>query len=102
MAECLIFWLFLDSLSISEQIIHTEVQHYDSMKKNIFIDFHRIPKLSIGFNNFRIKAILRQHAISYLCIYSTAQEFFELTRVRIYPGENFKAVIITIITLQWV
>ena len=35
----LIFWLFLDSLSISEQTInraltiHTELQNYDSMKK---------------------------------------------------------------------
>ena len=47
-----IFWLFLDNFSISEQTIdraltiHTELQNYDSMKKN---NFHHIPKLSIGF-----------------------------------------------------
>ena len=41
----LIFWLFLDDLSISEQTIdraltiHTEQQNYDSMKKNNFIRF---------------------------------------------------------------
>ena len=39
----LIFLLFLDNLSISEQTIdraltiHTEIYHYDSMKKNNFI-----------------------------------------------------------------
>ena len=39
----LIFWLFLDNLSISEQTIdraltvHTELYNFDSMKKNIFI-----------------------------------------------------------------
>ena len=41
----LIFWLFLDNLSISEQTIdraltiHTELYNYDSMKKNNFISF---------------------------------------------------------------
>ena len=41
----LIFWLFLDNLSISEQIIdkaltiHTKLYNYDSMKKNNFIRF---------------------------------------------------------------
>ena len=41
----LIFWLFLDNLSISEQTIvraltiHTELSNYDSMKKNDFISF---------------------------------------------------------------
>ena len=53
----LIFWLFLNNLSISEQTIdraltiHTELYNYDSMKKIITFDFHHIdlPKLSIGF-----------------------------------------------------
>ena len=54
----LIFWLFLDNLSISEQTIdraltiHTE-QNYKIMiqwRKIISFDFHHIPKLSIGFN----------------------------------------------------
>ena len=41
----LIFWLFLDNLSISEQTndraltIHTELYNYESMKKNNFIWF---------------------------------------------------------------
>ena len=41
----LVFWLFLDNLSISEQTIdrtltiHTELYNYDSMKKNNFISF---------------------------------------------------------------
>ena len=52
----LIFVLFLDNLSISEQsieralTIHTDLYKYDSMKKNNSFDFHHIPKLSIGFN----------------------------------------------------
>ena len=62
MAECsgggtpkiLIFWLFLDNLSISEQTIdraltiHTEIMI--QWRKIISCDFHHIPKLSIGFN----------------------------------------------------
>ena len=52
----LIFGIFIDNLSTSEQIIdraltiHTELYNYDSMKKNNFIWFSpHIPKLSIGF-----------------------------------------------------
>ena len=50
----LVFWLFLDNLSISEQTIDTELYNYDSMKKKkihlIFTTYIHVPKLSIGFN----------------------------------------------------
>ena len=58
----LIYWLFLDNLSISEQTIDRAqfTQNYQIMiqwRKIISFDFHHMPKLSIGFNphQFRIQ-----------------------------------------------
>ena len=64
----LIFWLFLDNLSISEQTIDRALNNsYRTIiqwRKIISFDFHHIPKLSIGFN------IFWRRALNYVAFYS--------------------------------
>ena len=56
----LIFLLFLDNLSISEQTIdraltiHSELWIMIQWRKIILFDFHHIPKLSIAFNHGKL------------------------------------------------